>query len=119
MFRGIFGVIVKVIILAGILLILAWISISVYSCINPQSRGQSNTLDMPDQNEAAYSLYIENTGNLILTADYEIHGSEVGNRVFVLHGFWELRGQEFVFKDAELVLDEAIFGEITIKRRTE
>ena len=95
--------------------VLVYAGITVWSCIGGQNTpGQT---DIPEVEEAAYSVYIKNTGNLILTNDYELIGSEVGSRVFILHGFWELRGQDFVYKDGDIVLDEGIFGEITLKRR--
>ena len=112
MLAGIF----KVIILAVLVLVILWVGLSVYSCFSRQGP-TTGQIDMPTQDEASYSVYIENTGNLILTNDYEMHGSEVGTRIFILHSFWELRGQKFVYKDAEIILDEAIFGEIIIKRR--
>jgi len=107
--------IIKVIILIAIIVALAWLGLTCYSnFIAKPSTGSSN---LPDKDEASYSVYIENTGNLLLTDDYEIHGSKVGSRTFILHGFWELGGQEFVYKGTDIVLNEAIFGEITIKRR--
>lgn len=110
-----FGTIIKVIILVVILGVIAYVGLVVWTCnVGPNNPNQA---DIPKVDEAAYSVYIENTGNLILTDDYEAIGSEVGKRVFILHGFWEMRGQEFVYKDSELVLDEGIFGKITVKRR--
>jgi len=73
---------------------------------------------MPEVEEASHSVYIENTGNLLLTDDYEVIGEETGSRVFILHGFWELTGQSFEYKSGDIALDESIFGEITIKRRS-
>lgn len=108
------SIIIKVIILVVIVAVIGWVGLSVYSCCIRQSPGQPN---IPDQDEASYFVYIENTGNLILTDDYEMHGQVIGSRVFILHGFWEIKGQKFVYKDTEIILDEAIFGEITIKRR--
>jgi len=46
-----------------------------------------------------------------------VHGEEVGNRVFVLHSFWEVSGGDFKYRSTPLVLDEKVFGKITIKRR--
>jgi len=89
--------------------------ITVWSCIGGQDNPSQP--DIPKVDEAAYSVYIENTGNLLFTDDYELVGNKVGKRVFILHGFWEMRGQDFIYKDSELVLDEGIFGEITVKRR--
>lgn len=107
--------IIKVIILVAILGFLAWVGLTCYhNLIEKPNIGQT---DIPERGEASYSVHIKNTGNLILTDDYEIHGSEVGSRIFILHGFWELRGQDFEFVESDIVLDEAIFGEITIKRR--
>lgn len=103
-----------VVILVIVIVFIGWIGLSVYSCFARQDVGQPN---MPNQEEASYSVYIKNTGNLILTSDYEVHGSEVGSRIFILHTFWELRGKEFKFVEGDVVLNEAIFGEITIKRR--
>jgi len=95
--------------------VIVYVGITVWSCV----AGQDNPgqVEIPKADEAAYSVYIENTGNLVLTDDYELIGSKAGSRVFILHGFWEMRGQEFVYKDSELVLDEGIFGEITVRSR--
>lgn len=109
------GTIIKVIILVVILGVIAYGGLVVWSCLAGQNN--PNQQDIPKVNEASHSVYIKNTGNLIFTDDYELIGSEVGSRIFILHGFWEMRGQEFVYKDTELVLDEGIFGEITVRRR--
>jgi len=109
------GTIIKWIILLALLALLAYIGLVIWTCntgfTNP------NQPDIPKIDEASYSVQIKNTGNLIFTDDYELIGNEVGKRVFILRGFWEMRGQDFVYKDTELILDEAIFGEITVKRR--
>jgi len=110
MIKKIFIVVILIVIVA----VVGWIGLSVYSCSCGQNVSQ---VSMPGQEEATYSVYIENTGNLILTNDYEMHGTEVGSRVFILKGFWELSGQGFKYKDTEIILNEAIFGEITLKRR--
>ncbi len=111
MFKGI----LKVIIIVVILVVLAWVGLTCYS--NFFAKPNTGQTDMPSQDEASYSVYIKNSGGLLLTNDYEVHGSEAGSRIFILRGFWELRGQEFEFVAGEIVLDEAIFGEITLKRR--
>ena len=109
------GTIIKWIILLAILAGLAYVVLIIWTCnVGPTNPDQP---DIPKVEEAAFTIYIENTGNLIMTDDYELIGSEVGSRIFILHGFWEMRGQEFVYKDTELVLDEGIFGEIIVKRR--
>lgn len=74
-------------------------------------------IEMPGANEATYSLTIKNTGGLIFTNKYEQFGEKPGERIYVLHGYWELIGQEFRYNEKDLVMNEKIFGEITLKRR--
>jgi len=101
-----------------LIVVIGYVGMTVYSCVmDKPTTGQSDIPEMPEVGEASHSVFIENTGNLLLTSDYEVHGTEVGSRVFILNGFWELTGQDFKYKDGKLVLDEAIFGKITIKRR--
>ena len=103
------------IVLILLVALVAWIALSVYSCYNRTN--DTGLPEMPDPDEVTYSVYIENSGNLLLTDDYEVHGVKVGSRIFILHGFWELSGQKFDAKNTDIILDESIFGEITIKRR--
>ena len=100
----------------AVILLVAVIAYGAFSCfaiLNPQT-GLPN---MPDQSEAQYSVHIKNTGGMLLTDDYELHGGTTGARVYILHGFWEMSGKDFKFRDRDVILDEAIFGEITIRRR--
>ena len=112
---GIVKGIMTVVLVLVLVVVLGWIGVNIWSCT--MDKPNTGQLDMPEIAEASHSVYIENTGNLILTDKYEVHGVEVGSRVFILHGFWELTGQDFKYKDGDVVLDESIFGEITIKRR--
>lgn len=105
--------VIKWIILIGLLAALAWFGMCVYALVNPDT-GLS---DMPDRDKAQYSLRIQNTGGLLMTDDFEEHGYQIGKRVFVLHGYWELSGKDFRFRDQDIVLDEAIFGRITVEKR--
>lgn len=109
--------IIKIIILIAIVGVLALV---VGPCVyfNFLEKSEASQPEMPKQDKATHSFYIENTGGLILASDYEQHGEKVGSRIFILHGFWEMRGSKFKFVDGEVILDENIFGEITIKRRT-
>lgn len=105
----------KVVFVIVIIAVLGYGSVVVYfNFIHEPDTGRP---DMPDEKEATHSLYIENTGGLILTSDYEQHGEVVGSRIFVLHGFWDIRGDKFQFVEGDIILNEAIFGEITVKRR--
>lgn len=112
---GIVKVIMGIVLVLVLLVVIGWVGLNIWSCtMDKPTTGQPN---MPEVKEASHSVYIENTGNLLLTDDYEVHGEEAGSRVFILHGFWEMRGQEFVYKESDIILDESIFGEITVKRR--
>lgn len=113
---GLIKNILLVIILIAIVAVLAVVvgPCVYYNFIESPDTGQPG---MPDIEDATHSFYIKNSGGLILASDYDIYGTDAGSRVFVLHGFWELRGKDFKFVDGNIVLNEAIFGEITIKRR--
>jgi len=106
---------IKIIILLGLVAFIAWAALCVYS--NYFAQPDTGGFDLPESDEAVYSVLIHNTGRLSFTNDYETFGNEVGKRKYLLHGFWEIHGQDFVYKSADLLLDESIFGEITIKRR--
>lgn len=107
---------IKIIILILLVAVVGFVGLSIWSaaCARPGT-GQP---EMPCKEDAAYSVYIKNTGGLILTNDYEQHGQVVGSRIFVLHGFWEMRGKDFKFIASDVALDENIFGEIVVKKRT-
>ena len=79
--------------------------------------GESGTVDLPDNKKATHTFYIENTGGLILASNYEQHGDAAGKRLFVLHGFWEMRGKGFKYMAGDLTLDENVFGKITVSQR--
>jgi len=106
---------IKIIILLAMVLAIAWGGLCVHS--NFFAEPDTEMPKMPDAKEAAYGVHIENTGNLLLTNDYEVHGDEVGSRVFILHSFWEISGSDFKYRQRMLVLDEGVFGKITIRRR--
>lgn len=101
---------ILVLVLLVMLAVLFGIGISVWANFFRTPEGALP--DMPDVERATYSVLIKNTGNLLLTSDYEHQGN-----IYILKGFWELTGQKWQYRGAELVLDEAIFGEITIERR--
>jgi hypothetical protein len=74
-------------------------------------------IDLPDRKEARYSLVVKNTATVIMTDDYEVFGSEVGGRTYVVHNYWELVGTKFEYRVGDVVLHEQVFGEITVERR--
>lgn len=108
------GTIIKVIILIFLIAFIAWAGVCVYSNFIADDNEQIET---PDIENAAYEVYIKNTGNVLYTDKYDQHGQEKGNRTFVLQGYWEINSREYKYHDGILQLKEIIFGEIEIKRR--
>ena len=106
---------IKIIILVVLLGILFLVGTCVYA--NFIQKPDLGIPELPDAQDAGYSVHIKNTGGLLLTNDIEIFGEEEGSRVYLLHGYWELSGQDFVFRDRDLVLNESIFGKITVRGR--
>ena len=106
----------KLIIIILVVLAVAYVGLSLWSggCEQPRE----DKLDMPGSEKATHSFFIQNTGGLILSSDYEQHGVIPGSRLFILHGYWEMRGSKFKFLPSDIPLDEAIFGEITVQRRS-
>lgn len=105
----------KIIALVLILIGVGWFGACLYS--NFISEPDTGLPEMPSAEDAAYGVHIENTGNLLLTNDYEVHGEKEGSRVVVLHGFWQISGNNFKFASSDLILSESVFGKITIRRR--
>ena len=107
----------KWIVLIALVLVIGYIGLSCWSsssCAKPTG-DQSN---MPDIEDATHEFYIKNTGGLVLSSDYEQHGDTAGSRLFILHGFWEMRGNKFKYVTGDIILNEGVFGEITVKRRS-
>lgn len=78
---------------------------------NVKAMNESN-YSIPDSSEARYGITIKNTGNYLLSNNIE----QLDN-IVILHGYWELNGQKFVYRDSDLILDSHIFGEIGVKKR--
>ena len=87
------------------------------ACVYGNFFANQSGIDAPSDNDAQYSLVIKNSATVILTNDYEVFGEEVGSRTYRLHGYWELIGTEFEYRDSNIVLSEQTFGEIILKRR--
>ena len=73
---------------------------------------KADAVKLPDINEAKYTVLINNTGNLLFTSSYEQFG-----KVYVLHGYWEMVGQGYNYRNRNMVLDPAVFGPVTIQTR--
>ena len=73
--------------------------------------------ELPGKAQAAYFVRVTSTGGMLVTNDYDQHGDVVGQRVFVLHGYYEYTKKGYEYRDMDITLKEKIFGQIDIKRR--
>ena len=90
--------------------------VQIVSC----TTGPNSVIDhtnRPDENEATYSIFIENTGRLLYTDNLETYGSTPGSRIFVLNGFWDYQVDKFIYHETKLTLDESIFGIVSVIKR--
>jgi hypothetical protein len=78
---------------------------------------KTGEVKMPTQKEAAYALTVKNTTTVLFADKVEVMGEAVGNRTYILNGYWELQGSKFVWKSGQLVMAEKVWGEITMKKR--
>lgn len=107
----------KVIALIGLVALLAYAGACIYGNFIAKPEPVPGQIEMPKADKAAYFLVVKNTATVILTNDYEQFGDKVGERTFVLHGYWELVGSAFSYRAHDIILQEAIFGEIALKKR--
>jgi len=91
-------------------MVIGWVGLSIYG--NLVNQNQQPSLNMPNIKKAAYSVYIVNTSNLVLTNEYEKRGD-----TYILRGYWELIEQDWQYRSTDIILDQVVFGEIIIKRR--
>jgi hypothetical protein len=72
---------------------------------------------MPTAQEAGWALTVKNTTTVIFADKLEQVGYTIGDRTYILNGYWELQGSKFVWKSGQLVMSEKVWGEITLKKR--
>lgn len=87
---------------------LFYAGISVYANLQTQL----GEYKLPSSSEAKYEFTIRNTGSVLYTDIYSIRGME-----FTLIGYWELVEDKYQYRDRQLILDQQIFGTITVRRR--
>lgn len=102
--------VIKVILIVALIGVVGYCGACIYG--NFVNRGDTKSPALPTVDKAAYTVHIENTGNILLTNRYEMVGG-----VYILHNYWEMVGNQFKYRGRDLVLDQKIFGDITIHRR--
>lgn len=80
--------------------------------VAPGGSSAEPVLKFPDVKTAQYVVTVKNTGNVLFTSSYELYGG-----VYVLHGYFELVGREYKYRNRDFILDQAIFGKVDIVKR--
>lgn len=111
------GKLLKFLALLAIITLLIYGGMVIYGNFFMKTPSTTASPNLPKVEDAQYALYIENTGNIILTNDCEVFGSVEGSRSFALHGYWEQAGVNFRYNKGDIVLKESIFGIIQMTRR--
>ena len=111
------GNIIKFLLLIILLGVIAYVGFTCYVNFVEKPGEVGNIPEPPAAAEASYSVYVENTGELYFTDNIEQHGDTPGKRLYVLSGYWHTSGQKFNYRADTAILDENIFGKITVKRR--
>ncbi len=107
--------ILKVVLIIGIILAVGYAAVACY--VNFGQNDPNAPPTMPDVREAAYTLQIKNTGSVVLAKTYEQIGDTIGKRIYILNGYWEISGNDFVYNDTRLIMNEKTFGEIVVRHR--
>jgi len=105
---------IRILLLAGLLMGVAWIGVSVYANLvvfREAALGGADT-HVPDVSEARYSVRIMNTGRTLYTDDCVQDGT-----TYTLRGYWELGKARYTYHDLTVVLDERYYGPILLRWR--
>jgi len=103
--------IIKIVILVGLVGFLSYAGMCVYANFFSGPSVVTNP-EPPPATKAAYALLIKNTGNVLYSNDVEQNGE-----VYILHGHWEEVDGKFKYRTGDIMLDERLFGPITLRRR--
>lgn len=80
--------------------------------------GGDHEVKQPDFNRAQNYLIFKVTGRRIYVNDVSVVPSKApGKEIYIpVGGYWEMREGKYVFIDRPVPLDEAVFGEIELRR---
>ena len=108
---------VSIIMIALVCVVLFFVAVQVKACVqsNDELTGGIKT---PNATRATHSFFIVNTGRSLLASDYDQYIDLQGDKVYILHGFWTVDGDRYVFTETDSPpLDEGDFGKIVVKKR--
>lgn len=104
--------ILKVLVVIGAVLIVAYIGLTVWATFHHDDPVTASEIQFPKVEAAKYQVVIKNTGNVLFTSKYDTYG-----KTFVLHGYWEKSGMDFVYRKQDYPIDQNVFGPVEIKER--
>lgn len=92
------------------------IGLQACGCLN-----EASEVKQPDFKTARNYLLFETTGRRIYVNDVTVTPSvEPGKEVYTpVGGYWEIKKGKYVYIDRPIPLDEAVFGEIELRRNSE
>ncbi len=105
----------KLLAIVGMLVGVAYLGTCAYANFFMPSKTTGNTPPPPKLESAHYSVTIETNGKVLFTDNFEKYGTI--QSTYVLHGYFEQSGREFKFRNHDIILDEKVFGKITVKER--
>jgi len=108
--RGPFGTIIKILILVAIVAVIAYFATCAYA--NLVAFQYDGMPKLPSVSKASHSFRIMNTGNTLMSSDYEQQGD-----IYILHGYWEQVKDKYEYRKGVIILDKKIFGEIRVTER--
>lgn len=80
--------------------------------------GGGQEVKQPDYNRAQHYLLFKATGRRIYVNDVSVAPSKVqGKEIYTpVGGYWEMKENKYVYIDRPVALDEAVFGDIELRR---
>lgn len=104
--------IIKIIIIIALIGVIGWGGLCVYANTRGFDEGQDFKPRLPAAEQAAFVVTFKNR-TALLTDNYD----KTGESRYILHGYWELVKDKYVYRDIDLPLDERTFGKITVRKR--
>ena len=107
------GTLVKVFLIIMIIGIIVYAGACVYANFIEPNMSKQEVIQAPKVETASYEVIIVNTGTVYLSNQVSRVGSFVK-----MEGYWELVGTKYVSRNRTILLDENIFGKISVNMRS-
>ena len=92
-------------------------AVQIKACVNSNTE-MTGGIKTPNESRASHSFFIVNTGRVLLASDFDQLVNINGQPVYILHGFWSVDGDRYVYTETDSPpLDTGDFGKIIVKKR--